>query len=112
VQGEGLDSELQLYISPVNWKPDNPPVPMSSPASFSGDLFKALGYEVPDSQTNFVLARQAGVDQRPVLEALKQRRILVRYFDTGLRDALRISVGTDAEIDALVNALEEISVSR
>jgi predicted AlkP superfamily phosphohydrolase/phosphomutase len=38
------DSELQLYISPVNWKPDNPPVPMSSPASFSGDLFKALGY--------------------------------------------------------------------
>ena len=26
------DNELQLYISPVNWKPDSPPVPMSSPA--------------------------------------------------------------------------------
>ena len=38
------DNELQLYISPVNWKPDTPPVPMSSPASFSGDLFKRLGY--------------------------------------------------------------------
>jgi predicted AlkP superfamily phosphohydrolase/phosphomutase len=38
------DNELQLYISPVNWKPDNPPVPMSAPASFSGDLFKKLGY--------------------------------------------------------------------
>jgi predicted AlkP superfamily phosphohydrolase/phosphomutase len=38
------DTELQLYISPVNWKPDNPPVPMSAPASFSGDLFKQLGY--------------------------------------------------------------------
>ena len=38
------DSDLQLYISPVNWKPDAPPVPMSSPASFSGDLFKQLGY--------------------------------------------------------------------
>ena len=37
-------NELQLYVSPVNWKPDNPPVPMSSPASFSGDLFKRLGY--------------------------------------------------------------------
>jgi predicted AlkP superfamily phosphohydrolase/phosphomutase len=37
-------NELQLYISPVNWKPDNPPVPMSSPASFSGDLFQRLGY--------------------------------------------------------------------
>jgi predicted AlkP superfamily phosphohydrolase/phosphomutase len=38
------DNELQLYVSPVNWKPDNPPVPISSPASFSGDLFDRLGY--------------------------------------------------------------------
>ncbi len=38
------DSELQLYISPVNWKPDDPPLPMSSPDSFSGDLFKRLGH--------------------------------------------------------------------
>jgi predicted AlkP superfamily phosphohydrolase/phosphomutase len=38
------DNELQLYISPVNWKPDNPPVPMSYPESFAGDLFKRLGY--------------------------------------------------------------------
>jgi predicted AlkP superfamily phosphohydrolase/phosphomutase len=37
-------NELQLYISPVNWKPDKPPVPMSSPASFSADLFERLGY--------------------------------------------------------------------
>jgi predicted AlkP superfamily phosphohydrolase/phosphomutase len=37
-------SELQLYGSPVNWKPDNPPVPMSSPASFSAELFERLGY--------------------------------------------------------------------
>ena len=37
-------NELQLYVSPVNWKPDSPPVPMSSPPSFSGDLFKRLGY--------------------------------------------------------------------
>jgi predicted AlkP superfamily phosphohydrolase/phosphomutase len=36
-------SELQLYVSPVNFKPDNPPVPMSSPSSFSGDLYKAVG---------------------------------------------------------------------
>jgi len=35
--------ELQLYISPVNWKPDNPPAPMSSPASLSADLYERLG---------------------------------------------------------------------
>jgi predicted AlkP superfamily phosphohydrolase/phosphomutase len=38
------DNELQLYVAPVNWKPDNPPVPMSSPASFAGQLFDTLGY--------------------------------------------------------------------
>ena len=37
-------NELQLYVSPVNWKPDSPPAPMSSPASFAGDLFERLGY--------------------------------------------------------------------
>jgi predicted AlkP superfamily phosphohydrolase/phosphomutase len=37
------DGELQLYISPVNWKPDNPPLPISSPESFAGDLFRRLG---------------------------------------------------------------------
>lgn len=38
------DNELQLYISPVNFRPDDPPVPMSYPASFAGDLFRKLGY--------------------------------------------------------------------
>jgi predicted AlkP superfamily phosphohydrolase/phosphomutase len=39
----GAGQELQLYISPVNWKPDKPPAPMSSPASFSADLYERLG---------------------------------------------------------------------
>jgi type I phosphodiesterase/nucleotide pyrophosphatase len=37
------DNELQLYISPVNWKPDNPPVPMSAPESFAEELFEHVG---------------------------------------------------------------------
>jgi predicted AlkP superfamily phosphohydrolase/phosphomutase len=36
-------NELQLYVSPVNFKPDNPPIPISSPESFAGDLYKAVG---------------------------------------------------------------------
>ena len=35
--------ELQLYISPVNFKPDAPPTPMSYPPRFSADLFERLG---------------------------------------------------------------------
>jgi predicted AlkP superfamily phosphohydrolase/phosphomutase len=41
---ENAGNELQLYVSPVNFKPDEPPVPMSSPSSFSGDLYRELGY--------------------------------------------------------------------
>jgi predicted AlkP superfamily phosphohydrolase/phosphomutase len=36
-------SELQLYVSPVNFKPDDPPVPISSPARFAADLHEAVG---------------------------------------------------------------------
>jgi predicted AlkP superfamily phosphohydrolase/phosphomutase len=36
--------ELQLYVSPINWKPDHPPLPMSSPESLSAELFEKLGY--------------------------------------------------------------------
>jgi len=35
--------ELQLYVSPVNWRPDNPPAPMSAPATFAADLYERLG---------------------------------------------------------------------
>src|SRR5262245_40939254 len=39
----GAGPELQLYMSPVNWKPDAPPAPMSAPSSFAGDLYERLG---------------------------------------------------------------------
>ena len=36
-------NELQLYVSPVNFKPDQPPIPISSPSGFSADLYQAIG---------------------------------------------------------------------
>jgi len=64
------------------------------------------GYTVPRSHANFVLARRAGVDQAPVAAALAARGVLVRHFATPeLQDALRITVGTDEEIDVLLAAL-------
>jgi histidinol-phosphate aminotransferase len=68
-----------------------------------------LGYDVPESAANFVLARKRGQDQGPVARALAARDILVRHFTShGLGDALRITVGTDAEIDSLLSALRGI----
>ena len=37
------DDELRLYVSPVNWKPGAPPLPISYPARFSRDLADRLG---------------------------------------------------------------------
>jgi histidinol-phosphate aminotransferase len=68
-----------------------------------------FGYFVHDSQANFVLARQQGVAQEPVYLGLKERGLLVRYFSSPeLADCLRISVGTDEEIDRLLAAMQEL----
>jgi len=66
-----------------------------------------LGFSCYPSEANFVLARAPeGQHARALYERLKRRRILVRYFDRPrLRDCLRITVGTDAEVDALLEAL-------
>lgn len=71
------------------------------------------GFAVLPSESNFVLARRPGETQEPRYAALKRKGILVRYFATPeLRDALRITVGTDEEIAALLRALDEIESDR
>ena len=68
---------------------------------------RGLGYGVPESQANFVWC-QGGPAARGVYDALKARNILVRLMSyAGRDDGLRITVGTDAEIDALVAAMRE-----
>ena len=66
-----------------------------------------LGCRVPRSAANFLFARCG--DGRRLLDALRERRILVRCFDQdGLRDGCRISIGTPRETDALIEALRHI----
>ena len=67
------------------------------------------GFSAPESAANFVLARRAAPPAAELYRSLKERRILVRHFaQRRLEDCLRISVGTDAETDALFAALDEI----
>jgi len=68
-----------------------------------------LGFIVPESQANFVWARHSRHEARPMYEELKSRRILVRYMVyPRWSDGLRISVGTDDEIDQCIQALREL----
>lgn len=74
---------------------------------------RRLGFVVVPSSANFVLARRPGEDLGELAAALAGRRILVRHFAThGLRDALRITVGTDDEVDTLLHGLRELVASR
>ena len=67
-----------------------------------------MGFDVPVSQSNFVLARWNGQPSAVELfKGLREKAIIVRYFNARrLDNALRISVGTDEEIDALLEALK------
>ncbi len=71
---------------------------------------RRMGFEVPSSQANFVMARMPGRDLAPLAAGLRRRGILVRYFAMpGLRDALRITIGAPAEMAALMRALRPLA---
>ncbi len=69
-----------------------------------------LGFECLPSETNFVLARPPEPFAAEALfQELFNRRILVRYFDEPRLDEwLRITVGSEKEVEALLNTLKEI----
>ncbi len=76
------------------------------------NALRALGYQVPESQANFVWAT-GGPPARETFQQLKDRKILVRLMAyPGYPEGLRITVGTDEEIDRLLEALHQIGESR
>jgi len=73
------------------------------------EALSQLGFEVFPSQTNFILARPPAFAAQTWLEKLRERKILVRWWDVPeVREFLRITVGTDREADALVKAAKGI----
>ena len=65
------------------------------------------GWRVWPSEANFLLARPPGGTAARLKERLAERGILVRHFDVeGLREALRITVGTPEQNDALLAAAD------
>ena len=68
-----------------------------------------LGFEVLPSAANFVFAKHKSEDAAQLACQLREQSIIVRHFKQDrIKDFLRISIGTEAECEALVKALEEI----
>ncbi|MBL9123241.1 MAG: histidinol-phosphate transaminase [Planctomycetaceae bacterium] len=73
------------------------------------ERLRSLGFAPVESQANFVWAPHPAQPVKPLFEGLKQRQILVRYMNyAGWGDGLRISVGTDEQIDACLDVLAKL----
>ena len=69
---------------------------------------KELGFSFPDSMSNFIFATHESVPAAELFEACKKENIFVRYFKKPRIDNyLRISIGTDEEMDELLQVLKK-----
>lgn len=70
---------------------------------------RELGFTFPDSKTNFIFAKPSKVSARELFDELKKRNIYVRYFTAPrVNEYLRITIGTDEEMERFYEAVEEI----
>lgn len=73
---------------------------------------KELGYKVLPSQANFIFMTHPKHQAKFLYEKLYEADILVRYFDQPLIDNyLRITIGTDNEMEQLLKKLKQIGDS-
>jgi len=71
---------------------------------------RQLGFEVIESQANFVWCTHPRHAAKPLYEQLKAQQVLVRYMNyAGWQDGLRISVGSDDQVDACLLLLEQLT---
>jgi histidinol-phosphate aminotransferase len=68
-----------------------------------------LGFSVVPSQTNFIFVRPPGPPAESWLKSLREHRILVRWFRTpGISDRLRITIGSDKEVNRLLQVVRKL----
>jgi histidinol-phosphate aminotransferase len=70
------------------------------------EQLRGLGFDVADSQANFLWVGTGSGDASPICEALRARNVLVRHFPGPLTGPyFRVSIGTDEEMDRFLEAL-------
>jgi histidinol-phosphate aminotransferase len=73
------------------------------------ETLSALGFEVLPSQSNFIFVRPPRLPASEWQQCLRDRRILVRWFNQdGVRDYLRITVGSEREVASLLKACRDV----
>lgn len=66
-----------------------------------------LGFTFPDSKTNFIFASHKTVPAKEIFEALREQDIYVRFWNKErINNSLRITIGTDEEMDTMIGFLK------
>ena len=69
---------------------------------------RKLGFEFPDSKSNFLFVTHPKVSAKELFEALKKENIYVRFLGgERIKDYLRISIGTRSEMESLISFLKK-----
>ena len=69
---------------------------------------RALGFNVLDSQTNFIFATKDDISMKDMFEYLKTKKVFIRYFSVPrIENYVRITIGTDREMDILLKEIKE-----
>lgn len=82
---------------------------ISSTRDWAADRLKRMGFEVSDSAANFLFISHPDIPAKVLLDGLREWGILVRWWDKPrISNYLRITVGTDQEMEALCQALTQM----
>ena len=95
--------EAEPYYREVSQK-------IQSARAWTIEALKDLGFRVLPSKANFIFASHRSIPGDALYKGLRQRGILVRHFAKDrIKDFVRITIGTQAQMECLCNALKEMT---
>ena len=79
-----------------------------------GDRLRAAGFEMPESQANFLLAHMPAkcpLTAKGLYKELKQHKVYVRYLEQShLTNCVRITVGTPEQNETLLQTMRQVGI--
>ena len=79
----------------------------------SAQEFRAMGFKVTDSETNFLFVSHPEISAKEIFEYTREEGVFIRYFNKPRIDNwLRITIGTEEQMETLIKIVKELIESR
>ena len=76
---------------------------------YTAEKLRELGFELTDSKANFLFAKTSKMHGSELYKRLKEKGVLIRYLGKKrIEDYVRITIGTQEQMDILLCAIKEI----